>query len=44
MGKLRTLHYLLKGADTTLSFSRTAQAFGVPASSISRRIAGPEAE
>lgn len=43
MDKLRALHYLLKVADT-LSFSRTAQAFGVPASSISRRIADLEAE
>ena len=29
MDKLRALHYLLKVADT-LSFSRAAQAFGVP--------------
>jgi DNA-binding transcriptional LysR family regulator len=43
MDKLRALHYLLKVADT-LSFSRTAKAFGVPASSISRRIADLEAE
>jgi DNA-binding transcriptional LysR family regulator len=43
MDKLRALHYLLKVADT-LSFSRTAQAFSVPASSISRRIADLEAE
>jgi DNA-binding transcriptional LysR family regulator len=43
MDKLRALHYLLKVADT-LSFSRTATAFGVPASSISRRIADLEAE
>ena len=42
MDKLRALHYLLKVADT-LSFSRAAQAFGVPASSISRRIADLEA-
>ena len=43
MDKLRALHHLLKVSDT-LSFSRAAQAFGVPASSISRRIAGLEAE
>ena len=43
MDKLRALHYLLKVADT-LSFSRAAQAFGVPASSISRRIADLETE
>lgn len=43
MDKLRALNYLLKVADT-LSFSRAAQAFGVPASSISRRITDLEAE
>lgn len=43
MDKLRALHYLLKVADT-LSFSRAAKAFGVPASSISRRITDLEAE
>ncbi|GAB3252189.1 LysR family transcriptional regulator [Chitinimonas naiadis] len=43
MDKLRALHYLLKVADT-LSFSRAAKAFGVPASSISRRIADLESE
>ncbi|MDI4633645.1 LysR family transcriptional regulator [Pelomonas sp. V22] len=37
MDKLRALQYLVKVADT-LSFSRAARAFGVPASSISRRI------
>jgi DNA-binding transcriptional LysR family regulator len=41
--KLRAMQYLLKVADT-LSFSRAAKAFGVPASSISRRIADLEAE
>lgn len=40
---MRALHYLLKVADT-LSFSRAAISFGVPASSISRRIADLEAE
>src|SRR6185295_2404697 len=35
--------YLLKVADT-LSFSRAAKTFGVPASSISRRITDLEAE
>ena len=43
MDKLRALKYLLKVADT-LSFSSAAKAFGVPASSISRRIADLEAE
>ena len=43
MDKLRALQYLVKVADT-LSFSRAAQAFGVPASSISRRISDLEAE
>jgi DNA-binding transcriptional LysR family regulator len=43
MDKLRALHYLLKVADT-LNFSRAARAFGVPASSISRRISDLEAE
>jgi DNA-binding transcriptional LysR family regulator len=43
MDKLRALNYLLKVADT-LSFSRAAQAFGVPASSISRRISDLETE
>jgi DNA-binding transcriptional LysR family regulator len=43
MDKLRALQYLLKVADT-LSFSRAARAFGVPASSISRRISDLEAE
>ncbi|WP_284619583.1 LysR family transcriptional regulator [Aquabacterium humicola] len=43
MDKLRAMHYLLKVADT-LSFSRAAKSFGVPASSISRRIADLEAE
>ena len=38
MDKLRAMHYLLKVADT-LSFTRAAKAFGVPPSSISRRIA-----
>lgn len=42
MDKLRALQYLLKVADT-LSFSRAAQQLGVPASSISRRIADLEA-
>lgn len=42
MDKLRALQYLLKVADT-LSFSRAARAFGVPASSISRRITDLEA-
>ncbi|NRF67755.1 LysR family transcriptional regulator [Aquincola sp. S2] len=41
MDKLRALQYLLKVADT-LSFSRAAKAFGVPASSISRRISDLE--
>jgi len=41
MDKLRALQYLLKVADT-LNFSRAAKAFGVPASSISRRIADLE--
>ncbi len=43
MDKLRALQYLVKVADT-LSFSRAAQAFGVPASSVSRRISDLEAE
>ncbi|MFN7694623.1 MAG: LysR family transcriptional regulator [Burkholderiales bacterium] len=43
MDKLRALNYLLKVADT-LSFSRAAKSFGVPASSISRRITDLEAE
>ncbi|WP_374349420.1 LysR family transcriptional regulator [Chitinimonas sp.] len=43
MDKLRALQYLIKVADT-LSFSRAAKAFGVPASSISRRISDLEAE
>src|SRR6185369_3688272 len=43
MDKLRALQYLLKVADT-LSFSRAARAYGVPASSISRRISDLEAE
>lgn len=43
MDKLRALQYLLKVADT-LSFSRAGKVFGVPASSISRRIADLEAE
>jgi DNA-binding transcriptional LysR family regulator len=43
MDKLRALQYLLKVADT-LSFSGAARAFGVPASSISRRIADLEDE
>ena len=42
MDKLRALKYLLKVADT-LSFSRAAAAFGVPASSVSRRISDLEA-
>lgn len=42
MDKLRALQYLVKVADT-LSFSRAAKAFGVPASSISRRITDLEA-
>jgi len=42
MDKLRALQYLLKVADT-LSFSRAARAFGVPPSSISRRITDLEA-
>lgn len=42
MDKLRALRYLLKVADTS-SFSRAARAFGVPASSISRRISDLEA-
>ncbi|MFZ3183400.1 MAG: LysR substrate-binding domain-containing protein [Pseudomonas sp.] len=42
MDKLRAMQYLLKVADTQ-SFSRAATAFGVPASSISRRIADLEA-
>lgn len=42
MDKLRALQYLLKVADT-LSFSGAARAFGVPASSISRRISDLEA-
>jgi DNA-binding transcriptional LysR family regulator len=41
--KLRALQYLVKVADT-LSFSRAAKAFGVPASSISRRITDLEAD
>jgi len=43
MDKLRALQYLVKVADT-LSFSRAARAFSVPASSISRRIADLEAD
>jgi DNA-binding transcriptional LysR family regulator len=43
MDKLRALNYLVKVADG-LSFSAAARAFGVPASSISRRIADLEAE
>jgi len=43
MDKLRALQYLLKVADT-LSFSRAARSFGVPASSISRRISDLESE
>ncbi|UXI66830.1 LysR family transcriptional regulator [Tahibacter amnicola] len=43
MDKLRALQYLVKVADT-LSFTRAAKAFGVPASSISRRIADLEAD
>ncbi|MBH9552781.1 LysR family transcriptional regulator [Inhella gelatinilytica] len=43
MDKLRALNYLVRVADT-LSFSRAAKAFGVPASSISRRISDLEAE
>jgi DNA-binding transcriptional LysR family regulator len=43
MDKLRAVQYLVKVADT-LSFSRAAQMFGVPASSISRRIADLETE
>ncbi len=43
MDKLRALQYLVKVADT-LSFSRAARAFGVPASSVSRRITDLEAE
>lgn len=43
MDRLRAMHYLLKVADL-LSFSRAAQALGVPASSVSRRIADLEAE
>lgn len=43
MDKLRALQYLIKVADT-LSFSRAAKTLGVPASSISRRIADLEAE
>lgn len=43
MDKLRALQYLVKVADT-LSFSRAAKAFGVPASSISRRITYLEAD
>ena len=42
MDKLRALQYLVKVADT-LSFSRAARSFGVPASSISRRITDLEA-
>ncbi|WP_186510899.1 LysR family transcriptional regulator [Caenimonas sedimenti] len=43
MDKLRALQYLIKVADT-LSFSGAARAFGVPASSISRRISDLEEE
>jgi len=43
MDKLRALQYLLKVADT-LSFSKAARSFGVPASSISRRITDLEAD
>jgi DNA-binding transcriptional LysR family regulator len=43
MDKLRAVQYLLKVADT-LSFSQAAKIFGVPASSISRRIADLEAD
>lgn len=43
MDKLRALQYLVKVADT-LSFSRAAKAFNVPASSISRRISDLEAD
>jgi DNA-binding transcriptional LysR family regulator len=43
MDKLRAMQYLLKVADT-LSFSRAARAFNVPASSISRRISDLETE
>jgi len=43
MDKLRALHYLVKVADT-LSFSRAARVFGVPTSSISRRITDLEAD
>lgn len=43
MDKLRALQYLVKVADT-LSFSRAARVFNVPASSISRRISDLEAE
>ena len=43
MDKLRAMQYLLKVADT-LSFSRAAKSFGVPASSISRRISDLEVD
>lgn len=43
MDKLRALQYLVKVADT-LSFSKAARSFGVPASSISRRITDLEAD
>ena len=43
MDKLRALQYLIKVADT-LSFSGAARAYGVPASSISRRISDLEQE
>jgi DNA-binding transcriptional LysR family regulator len=41
MDKLRALQYLVKVADLS-SFSQAAQAYGVPASSVSRRIADLE--
>ena len=43
MDKLRAVQYLVKVADT-LSFSHAARILGVPASSISRRIADLESE
>lgn len=43
MDRLRAMQYLLRVADQ-LSFSRAAQALGIPASSVSRRIADLEAE
>lgn len=43
MDRLRALSYFIKVAETG-SFSRAAKSFGVPASSISRRIQGLETE